>query len=109
MDKYILILSEKPSAALKIAEALADKSPKKAVYLKKIPYYELTHKGEKIIVVCAVGHLYTVTEKNKKGWTYPVFSMEWKPSYEVNKGSSFTKPYLDLIKKMCKESDQIII
>ena len=50
MDKYILILSEKPSAALKIAEALADKSPKKQVYLKKIPYYELTHKGEKTVL-----------------------------------------------------------
>ncbi|MDP3727833.1 MAG: DNA topoisomerase I [bacterium] len=109
MSKTTLIIAEKPSAALKIAEALADKSPKKNVYLKKIPYYELTHKGENIIVACAVGHLYTVTEKNKKGWTYPVFDIEWKASYEVNKGAAFTKPYLQLIQKLCKESQDIVV
>src|SRR3989344_4485150 len=97
-----MIIAEKPSAAQKIAEALADKIPKKQVYLKKIPYYELTHKGEKIIVVCAVGHLYTVTEKNKKGWTYPVFGVEWKASFEVNKGAAYTKPYLNMIQKIAK-------
>lgn len=104
-----VIIAEKPSAALKIAEALADKAPKKLVYMKKIPYYELSHNGEKIVVVCAVGHLYTVTEKNKKGWTYPVFDIEWKASYEVNKGAAFTKPYLQLIQKICKESQEIIV
>lgn len=109
MSKTTLIIAEKPSSSLKIAEALADKTPKKNVYMKKIPYYELTHKGEKIIVACAVGHLYTVTEKNKKGWTYPVFDVEWKASYEVNKGAAFTKPYLQLIQKLSKESQQIIV
>jgi len=107
--KSTLIIAEKPSAALKIAEALADKSPKKQVYMKKIPYYELTHNGENITVACAVGHLYTVTEKDKKGWTYPVFGMEWKPSSEVSKGASFTKPYLSLIQKICKDFDQIVV
>ncbi len=102
-------MSEKPSAAKKIAEALADKSPVKKVYMRKIPYYELKHGGKEIIVVCAVGHLYTVAEMNKKGWTYPVFSVEWKPSFEVNKGSAFTKPYLSLIKKMCKGADDIVV
>lgn len=109
MSKSTLIIAEKPSAAQKLAEALSDKGLKKNVYLKKIPYYELTHKGEKIIVVCAVGHLYTVTEKNKKGWTYPVFDVEWKASYEVNKGAAFTKPYLSLIQKLCKDSGDIVV
>jgi DNA topoisomerase-1 len=104
-----LILAEKPTAAQKIAEALADKTAKKNVYLKKVPYYELTHNGEKIYVVCAVGHLYTVTEKGKNGWTYPVFNMEWKASYEVLKSSAFTKPYLDLIKKVCKDVKDIVV
>ncbi|MBS3162915.1 DNA topoisomerase I [Candidatus Woesearchaeota archaeon] len=104
-----LILAEKPSAAQKIAEALADKGAKKSVYLKKIPYYELTHNGEEIKVVCAVGHLFTVAEKDKKGWKYPVFSMEWKPSYEVSKGAAFTKPYVALIKSACKGVKKIIV
>ena len=104
-----LIIAEKPSAAQKIAEALADKGAKKSVYLKKIPFYELTHNGEEIKVVCAVGHLFTVSEKDKKGWKYPVFSMEWKPSYEVSKGAAFTKPYVALIKSACKGIKNIIV
>ena len=104
-----LIIAEKPSAAQKIAEALADKGAKKSVYLKKIPFYELTHNGEEIKVVCAVGHLFTVSEKDKKGWKYPIFSMEWKPSYEVSKGAAFTKPYVALIKSACKGIKNIIV
>src|SRR3989339_125257 len=108
-EKYTMILAEKPSAAQKIAEALGDKSLKQSVYLKKIPYYELNYNGTEIVVVCAVGHLYTVSEKDKKGWKYPVFSMEWKPSYEVSKGAAFTKPYVALIKSACKGVKKIIV
>ncbi|QQG39186.1 MAG: DNA topoisomerase I [Candidatus Woesearchaeota archaeon] len=103
-----LIITEKPSASKKIAEALADKSPKQEVN-KKVNYYRLKHKGKEIIVVCAVGHIYNLIEKNKKGWTYPVFDIEWKPSYEINKSSAFTKPYLETIKKLAKEADSFTI
>lgn len=104
-----LIIAEKPSSALKIAQALADDTAKKLVYMKKIPYYELTHGKEKIVVVCAVGHLFTVTEKGKNGWTYPIFNIEWKASHEVSKGAMFTKHYLALIKKVCGICDDIIV
>ena len=59
-----LIISEKPSSCLKIAEALSDK---KLIKKKedKVYYYELEHKGEKILVGCAVGHLYNLDEKVK--------------------------------------------
>ena len=88
---YTLIIAEKPSAARKIADALADKVPKKDMYMKKIPYFSFTHKGEKVVVVCAVGHLYSLAEKDKKkGWTYPVFNVEWKPTFEVQKKATFS-------------------
>ena len=109
VEKYILIICEKPSAAKKIAEALADKTPNKQTYNKKIPYYELIHDKKKIVVVSAVGHLYTVAEKNKKGWKYPVYETEWKASSEISKGAAFTKPYLNLIKKIAKNAKDIIV
>jgi DNA topoisomerase-1 len=59
---YELIISEKPQAAKKIAEALADKKAKKES-INKVPYYKLTHNKKEIVVGCAVGHLYTLTEK----------------------------------------------
>ncbi len=99
-----LIICEKPSAAQKVAQALADgKAAKKSN--KKVPYYELEHKGKKIIVCTAVGHLYGLAEKDKHGWTYPVFEIEWKPTYEMSKDSDYVKDYIITMKKLSKEAD----
>lgn len=103
-----LIITEKPSAALKIAAALSEATPtKKSV--NKVSYYEIKHKGKEIFVVSAVGHLYTIAEKNKGRWTYPIFDVEWKASAEVNKASAFTRKYLNLIKSLAKKSDSFVV
>jgi DNA topoisomerase-1 len=103
-----LIITEKPSAALKIAAALSDKSPvKKSV--NKVSYYEIKHGGKDIFVVSAVGHLYSVAEKNKGKWTYPIFDVEWKVSADINKASAFTRKYLNVIKSLAKKSDSFVV
>jgi DNA topoisomerase-1 len=102
-EKYELIFCEKPAQAEKIAEALADKKPKRQS-VDKVTYYELEHKGKKILVGCAVGHLYTLAEKGKKKWTYPVFEVEWQPAYEVKKTSEFSKKYLETLQKLAKKA-----
>ena len=99
-----LILTEKPSAAKRIANSLADTKPIENK-IGKVRYYELKHKGKKIFVACAVGHLYALAEKEKNGWTYPIFSVCWKPAYEVNKDASYTKDYINVIKKLAKQAD----
>jgi len=104
---YELIITEKPAASKKIAQALADKTPKE-VYMKQVPYYKLTHKGKQIIVACAVGHLYGLAEKDKK-WTYPAFDIEWKPIHETQKTAKFSKKYLDAIKKLAKEAKEFTV
>ena len=99
-----LIICEKPSSAQKVAAALSDgKTEKKSN--KKVPYYELMHNGKKIIVCAAVGHLYGLAEKSKQGWTYPVFEIEWKPTYEMSKDSAYVKDYILTIRKLSKEAD----
>ena len=70
-----LIISEKPAAAAKIAAALG-KAERKT--LRKVVYYEVPSK--KIIVVPAVGHLFTLSQK-EKGYTYPIFDLKWKPRF----------------------------
>ncbi|MEK6940810.1 MAG: DNA topoisomerase I [Nanoarchaeota archaeon] len=103
-----LIICEKPSAAERIANALAEgKIEKKTI--EKVSYYIINRNKKKIIIGCAVGHLYNIAEKDKKGWTYPVFSVEWKPSSEVSKTAAFSKKYLDLILKLAKEADSFIV
>ena len=86
-----LIIAEKPSACKKIAEALADKTVVKSTYMRKIPYHEIEHKGKKVIVVCAVGHLYGLDRKaGEKKWAFPVFDIEWQPSHETRKTAAFS-------------------
>ncbi len=103
-----LIISEKPTAAQKIAAALADKKPKK-ILVNKVPYYELEHKGKKIIVACAVGHLYGLKQETGKKSEYPVFNIDWYPASEFRKSAAFTKKYLTIIKKLAKEADEFIV
>ncbi len=105
---YILIIAEKPNASAKIAFALADTKPVKKDY-RGVPYYELTHNGENILVGCAVGHLFTLSEKEKSsGWSYPVSDVTWLPSYTVSKSSFFTKKYFEALKKISKEADTFV-
>jgi DNA topoisomerase-1 len=106
---YELIITEKPNAAKKIAEALATgKAIKKNE--KGVPYYLVTHGNKDLVVGCAVGHLYTVSEKDKKkGWVYPVFDIEWIESGSAKKESGFTKKYLSALKKISKEATDFTI
>ena len=105
---YELIITEKPNAAKKIAEALADGKAIKE-NLNGVPYYKITHGKNDIVVACAVGHLYGLAEKDKKTWNFPAFNIEWKPSYEMSKNSSFSKKYLLTIKKLAKDANSFTV
>jgi len=99
-----LIVTEKPQAAMKIAYALADNSPV-AKRVGKITYYEVSRGDHKILVACAVGHLFSLFQKEKG---FPVFELEWKPSY-TKKGSEYTKQYLDVIKQLAGRASKFVI
>jgi len=104
-----LIITEKPQAALKIATALGDSKPIKQTKGKSV-YYEITRKKKKIIVGCAVGHLYGLAEKVKTKWgTYPIFEIEWKPKYEIDKNAKYTKSYVTLLKQLGKEATEFTV
>lgn len=102
-----LIIAEKPSAAKKIAEGLADSKPQK-ITEKGVNYYKVLHDSKEILVVSAVGHLFTVAEK-EKSYKYPSFDIEWVASHKKNKDASYTKKYLDVIKKISKEADSFTV
>ncbi|MBT3866240.1 DNA topoisomerase I [Candidatus Woesearchaeota archaeon] len=105
-----LIFTEKPAQAEKIAFALADDAPTRKM-LGKAPYFELKHNGKDIIVGCAVGHLFGLKEiKNgKKGWTYPVFNIEWVESHTIRKTQAHSKPYVEALKKLVKKADEFTV
>ena len=100
----ILIITEKPQAAEKIANAIGH--PIRRVE-NRVSYYELNRGSEKIMVASAVGHLFNLTYiKGQKGW--PVFNIEWTPSF-LSKRAEFTKSYHDVLKKLSKKAKEIIV
>src|SRR3989344_3432208 len=103
---YTLIISEKPTAAKAIAEALADEKPKKIG--DKVFWYEFQRDGEPFVIVPAVGHLFTLKQKGK-GWAYPVFDVEWIPSFEATRSAAFSKKYFDVIKQLVGNGNEYIV
>ena len=106
---YELIIAEKPNASAMVAEALADGKPLKENF-KGVPFYRVTHKGKDIVVGCAVGHLFGLAEKDKKpGFKYPVFDIEWIPTYEISKAAGFAKKYFMALKKLAKDASSFTV
>ena len=101
---YELIITEKPQAALKIANALGKTIQKD---LNKVPYYEVNRNGKEIIVGCAVGHLFTL-KQNSSAKQIPSFDISWTPNYLARK-KDFTKRYYDTILKLIKNASSLTI
>ncbi|MFH1106345.1 MAG: DNA topoisomerase I [Candidatus Micrarchaeota archaeon] len=102
----ILVITEKPRVAEKLAAALS-KSAKRKPAAQGVSYFELERGGNTVLVAPAVGHVYTLAEK-KRTSSYPVFDIEWVESSAQDKGSAFTKKYLDAIKKLAKSADEVV-
>lgn len=97
-----LIITEKPKVAEKMASALG-KATRKAS--GGVAYYEIPDKN--IVVAPAVGHLFSLKQKTP-GSGYPIFDIEWIPSFEASESSEFSKKYYMLLKKLAKEADEVV-
>ncbi len=104
----ILIITEKPQAAMKIADALSENTARKYAD-NTIPFYEFNHPktNDHVIVACAVGHLFSLSQ-DVKGSGYPIFEVSWKPNFEVRK-KDFTKKYYALLSKLVKRAREIMV
>ncbi|MFA5953084.1 MAG: DNA topoisomerase I [Candidatus Pacearchaeota archaeon] len=103
-DGYELVITEKPQAASKIASALGSYSKQN---LKGVPYYEVDRNGKKIIVACAVGHLFTLKQNNPSSGV-PVFDISWTPNFKARKGD-FSKKYYDALVSLSKNAGEITV
>ncbi|MCK4714582.1 MAG: DNA topoisomerase I, partial [Candidatus Aenigmarchaeota archaeon] len=104
---YILIITEKPTAAEKIAAALSNGSAER-LDNEGAPYYRLERGGRKIVVAPAVGHLFVLTEaETKVKWHYPVFGVKWAPTIEQKRNMWATK-YFRSMEKLAKGAKEVI-
>jgi DNA topoisomerase-1 len=107
LEKYTLIVTEKPDAASRIAMALdANGKPKKTVD-SGVPYYQAYRNGN-IVVVPALGHLYTVASKEKAKRDYPVFDYQWVPRYLAERGASRIRVWLKVIAELAQNAEGFV-
>ncbi len=103
-----LSISEKPSSAQKIAEALAEGKLKKKKH-QQCAYYELNRGKHKILVTSAVGHLFGLVEARKQAWSYPIFDIVWQASNITSKELAYVKDYIDTIALLAKKAEEVTI
>ncbi|MCW4044659.1 MAG: DNA topoisomerase I [Candidatus Bathyarchaeota archaeon] len=107
LGKYTLIVTEKPDAANRIADALDSAGKAERKVERGVPYY-VAKRNSDIVVVPALGHLYTVAAEKKEKGQYPVFSYHWVPMYSAKRGANRTRSWLETITKLSKEADVFI-
>jgi len=107
MGKYTLVITEKPDAAQRIASALDAKEKAKKMEENGVPYY-VAKRDTEIIVVPALGHLYTVAEERSGRNYYPVFSFKWVPRYVAERGAKQIRTWLETISKLANDADVFI-
>jgi DNA topoisomerase-1 len=104
-----LIITEKPDAALHVAEALSTKTQPREVRYGRISFYEIQNDKERILVCPASGHLYGVAAKGtEKKSQYPVWDYSWKPIHLIERGRSRQENLIRLIAKVSPEADRFI-
>lgn len=108
MGKYTLIITEKPDAARRIASALDIGGKPRKMKQNRMSYY-MVKRDKEIVVVPALGHLYTVAAAEKTARTrYPVFSFKWVPRYIAEKEAKHIRPWLETIGELAKDADAFI-
>lgn len=107
MEKYTLIITEKPDAAQRIAKALDQKGKPEKVEEKNVPYF-LAKRDKPLAVVSALGHLYTVMHIGKGRNYYPVFNFKWAPRYLAEKKAKQLRTWIEVVSKLAKNAEEFI-
>jgi DNA topoisomerase-1 len=107
MGKYTLIITEKPDAAKRIAQALDSKGKAKNVKENGVPYF-IAHRDRELVVVPALGHLYTVVHERGKRNYYPVFNFKWAPRHLAERGAKQIRAWVETISKLATDAEDFI-
>ena len=106
--KTTLIVTEKPDAALHVAEALSGRNQGKRISVNGVPFFEVNN-GERILVCSALGHLYAVAEKGSGARSqYPVWDCSWKPKHLAERGQQRQEKWIRAITQVSKEADHFV-
>ncbi len=98
------MVGEKPKVTSKIANALGDYSMKENRGVKN---YIIETDERRLIVAPAVGHIFNLDQVSE-GWDYPVFDVEWKPTFETDDSAGYMKKYYNNLRDQLEKADTYI-
>ncbi len=107
MGKYTLIVTEKPTAAQRIAEALDVHGKPVKVEKRGVPYF-LAERDKPLVIVPALGHLYTVVQAGGKRSQYPAFDFQWVPRNLAERNAKHVAVWVETISKLAEDADKFI-
>ena len=107
MGKYALIITEKPDAAKRIAEALDRQGKPKKLKENGVPYF-VAQRDRELVVVPALGHLYTIVHERGKRNYYPVFNFRWAPRHLAERGAKGIRNWVETFSKLSHDADEFV-
>jgi DNA topoisomerase-1 len=107
MGKYTLIITEKPDAAKRIAEALDRQGKPKQLKENGVPYF-VANRDRELVVVPAIGHLYTIVHERGKRNYYPVFNFKWTPRHLAQRNAKGIRNWVETFSRLSHDADEFI-
>jgi DNA topoisomerase-1 len=102
------VICEKPSAARKIASALAN-GKFRSHTVNRIEILQVNDGLKRYVICSALGHLYTVADTGRNRSVYPVFDVAWRPKDEVDRRSIHLRDRIKIIEELSTYADEFII
>ena len=94
-----MVVCEKPDAARRISESLAETRVER-LRVEGTEVLRFKRGGEEFVVGAALGHIYGVSDPFDERGVYPVFDIEWYPSNVLEERSSFAKGRIESFRKL---------
>jgi DNA topoisomerase-1 len=107
MKNYTLIVTEKPDAAKRIAEALDSQGKPKQFKENGVPYF-VASRDRELVVVPAIGHLYTIIHETGTRSNYPVFNFRWTPRHLAEKDAKRIRYWIETFSKLSHDADTFV-
>ena len=107
MKNYTLIVTEKPDAAKRIAEALDSQGKPKQFKENGVPYF-VASRDRELVVVPAIGHLYTIVHETGTRSNYPVFNFRWTPRHLAEKEAKRIRYWIETFSKLSHDADTFV-
>jgi len=104
---YTLVVCEKPDAAKRISEALAE-TQIDVFQIEGTKVLRFGRAGEEFVVSAALGHIFGVSDPFRDRSVYPVFDFEWFPNDGLQKGRASVKGRIESFKRLSSAAAKFI-